>query len=129
MPSLAVSPAGGRGGNCAARRMARARRRGFHVRVARMQLLHAIDLPVHAFQRCGEHLLALQRMLGGARKALASRRSLAACFAALRARQCSLLLAHVAQALAQRLEVFEPSLIDFGVMTTQDNLMLVVAEN
>src|SRR4029077_4981198 len=54
--------------------------RGFDVGGPRLQLLHAMDLSVHPFQGGGEYLLALQGMLGCARKALPSRQSLAACF-------------------------------------------------
>src|SRR5260370_1542904 len=43
-----------------------------------LELVHAIDLPVHAFQRGGEHLLALQGVLGCARKARASLRPFSA---------------------------------------------------
>ena len=43
--------------------------------------------------------------------------------------QGMLLIAHIAQTLAQRLEVIEPGVIDFGMVTAQDDLMLVVAEN
>src|SRR5262245_26373039 len=68
-------------------------------------------------------------MFCDAGKALASRRSLATCFAALRAGQGALLVSHVAQALAQRLEVIKPGVINFGMMTTQDDLVLVVAED
>jgi hypothetical protein len=80
------------------------------VRGPRLQLVHAIDLPVDAFQRSGEHLLALQGMFDCARKALASRRPFAACFAALLARQSPFLVAHIAQALAQRLKVIKPGI-------------------
>src|SRR5262249_22176394 len=68
-------------------------------------------------------------MLGCARKALSSRRPLAARFTTLRARQCALFVAHVAQALAQCLEVIEPSLINFGMMTAQDHPVFVIAED
>src|SRR5262249_29979123 len=101
---------------------------GFDVRSPRLELLQAIDLPVHPFQGGGECLLAPQGMLGCARKALSSRRPLAARFTPLCVRQCALLVAHVAQALAQCLEVIEPGLIDFGMMTAQDGPVLVIAE-
>src|SRR5262249_30183718 len=68
-------------------------------------------------------------MFCDAGKALASRRSLATRFAALRASQGPLLVSHVTQALAQRLEVIKPGVINFGMMTTQDDLVLVVAED
>src|SRR5262249_27233822 len=54
--------------------------RGFDVRSPGLQLLHAMDLPVHPFQRGGEYLLALERVLGCARKGLSSGRPLAARF-------------------------------------------------
>jgi hypothetical protein len=38
-------------------------------------------------------------------------------------------LLRISQTLAQRLEVIEPGVIDFGMVTAQDDLMLVVAEN
>src|SRR5262249_50961355 len=39
------------------------------------------------------------------------------------------LIAHLAQTLAQRPEVIKRSVIDFGMVTAQDDLMLVIAEN
>src|SRR5262245_24563331 len=101
----------------------------FDVSGPRFQLVHAIDLPVNAFQRSGEHLLAPQGMFGRARKAPASRRLFPACLAALLARQSPFLVAHIAQPLAQRLEVIKTGIIDCGVVTAQDDLMLIVAEN
>jgi hypothetical protein len=98
------------------------------MRARRVQLLHAADLLAHAFERGGKHLFALQGMLGCARKASASRRSLSARRKAILACQGTLLIAHIAQTLAQRLEVIEPGVIDFGMVTAQDDLMLVVAE-
>src|SRR5215813_5773554 len=68
-------------------------------------------------------------MFCNAGKALASQRSLTTRFAALRASQGALLVSHVTQALAQRLEVIKPGVINFGMMTTQDDLVLVVAED
>jgi len=103
--------------------------RGLDVRSPRLQLLHAMDLPVHPFQGGGEYLLALQGMLGCARKALSSRLPLAARFAPLRVRQCVFLVAHIAQALPQSPEVIEPGLINFGMMTAQNDLVLVMAED
>jgi hypothetical protein len=43
--------------------------------------------------------------------------------------QSTLLAAHIAQPLAQRLEVIEPDIIDFGMVSAQDDLVLLVAEN
>src|SRR5262249_37286939 len=103
--------------------------RRFDVRSPGLQLLHAMDLPVHPFQRGRKYLLALEGMFGSAGKASASRHSFSARGTANVARQRSFLVAHIAQTLAQRLEVIEASVIDFGMMTAQDDLMLVVAEN
>src|SRR5262245_41864328 len=61
--------------------------RGFDVRSSRLQFLHALDLPVHPFQRGAEYLLALQGMLGCAWKALSSRGPLATRFTPLRDRK------------------------------------------
>src|ERR1700730_9005133 len=94
----------------------------------RIELLHAADLLAHAFERRGEHLFALQGMLRCA-KASASRLSLSSHRTATLACQGALLIAHIAQTLAQRLEVIEPGVIDFGMVTAQDDLMLVVAQN
>jgi len=99
------------------------------MRGSRLELVHAIDLSVHAFQRGGEHLLALQGMLGCARKACASLRPFSAHRTAILARQGALLIAHLAQTLTQRLEVIKRGVIDFRMVTAQDDLMLVVAEN
>src|SRR5262249_4829216 len=46
-----------------------------------------------------------------------------------RARQGALLIAHLAQTLAQRLEIIKRGVIDFRMVTPQDDLMLVIAEN
>src|SRR5262249_42544122 len=93
----------------------------FDMRGSRLELVHAIDLPVHAFQRGREHLLAPQRVLGCARKACASLRPFSAHRTALFARQGALLVAHLAQTLAQRPEVIKRSVIDFGMVTAQDD--------
>jgi hypothetical protein len=73
------------------------------MRGPRLELLHAADLFVHAFQRRGEHLFALQGMLGCAREASTSRRSFSARFALLLACQSTLPIAHIAETVAQRL--------------------------
>src|SRR5215510_4663849 len=99
------------------------------MRGSRLELVHAIDLPVHAFQCGGEHLLALQGVLGCARKACTSLRPFSAHRTAIFARQGALLITHLAQTLAQRLEVIKRSVIDFRMVTAQDDLMLVIAEN
>src|SRR6516165_6077669 len=101
----------------------------FDMRGSRLELAHAIDLSVHAFQRGGEHLLALQGVLGCARKACASLRPFSAHCTAFFARQGALPIAHLAQTLAQRLEIIKRSVIDFRMVSAQDDLMLVVAEN
>ena len=67
-------------------------------------------------------------MLGCAGKALASRRPFVTHFTALLAPE-NALVAQVAQTLAQRLEVVEPSVIDFEMVAAQDHLMLVVIED
>src|SRR6516165_8590782 len=101
----------------------------FDMRGSRLELVDAIDLPVHAFQRGGEHLLAPQGVLGCARKACASLRPFSAHRTAIFARKGALLIAHLAQTLAQRPEVIKRSVIDFGMVTAQGDLMLVIAEN
>jgi hypothetical protein len=68
-------------------------------------------------------------MLGCAGKGSTPRRSFAARFAALRAHQGPLLVAHVAQTLTQRLKVVEPAVVNSGMMAAQDDLMLVVTED
>jgi hypothetical protein len=122
MPSPTVSPIARRGGNEAARRMASARRAA-SMCGPRCKLLHVADLLAHAFERCGEHLLALH---GGARRCRKSWRLLSAYCTAILARERPLLVAHVAQALTQRLEVVKRGVIDFGMVTAQDHLLLVV---
>src|SRR5262252_1779571 len=101
----------------------------FDMRGSRLELVHAADLLAHAFERRGEHLLALQGVLGCAREACAPLRPFSAHRAALFARQGALLIAHLAQTLAQRAQVIKRSVIDFGMVTAQDDLMLVIAEN
>src|SRR6516225_11650847 len=83
----------------------------------------------HAFQRGGEHLLALQGVLGCARKACASLRPFSAHRTAIFARQGAFPIAHLAQTLAQRPELNNRSVIDFGMVTAQNGLILVIAEN
>src|SRR6516162_8800262 len=101
----------------------------FDMRGSRLELVHAADLLAHAFERRGEHLLALQGVLRCARKACASLRPFSTHRAAIFARQGSLLIAHLAQTLAQHLEVIKRGIIDFGMVTAQDDFMLVIAEN
>src|SRR5262249_20075576 len=103
--------------------------RGFDMRCPRLEFLHAIDLLVHPLQGGGEYPLALQRMLGCAGKALPSRGPFAARLARLCARQCALLVAHLAQALAQSLEVIKPGLVDFRMMSAQDDAVLVIGQH
>ena len=93
------------------------------------KLFNAADFLAHVFERRSEHLLALQGVLDGARKARASSRPLSAHCAAILARERTLLVAHAAQSLTQRLEVIKRGVIDFGMMTAQDQLVLVVAED
>src|SRR5262249_59919012 len=102
--------------------------RGFDVRSPRLQLLHAMDLPVHPFQGGGEYLLALQGMLGCARKALSSRGPLPRASRRF-ARASVLALSRISRRLAQRLEVIKRGFIDFGMVTAQDDLVLVIADN
>jgi len=101
----------------------------FDMRGSRLELVHPIDLSVHAFQRGGEHPLALQGMLRCARKACASLRPFSAHRTAIFARQGALPIAHLAQTLAQRLEIIKRGVIDFRMVSAQDDLMLVIAEN
>ena len=96
------------------------------MRGSRLELAHAIDLSVHAFQRGGEHLLALQGVLGCARKACASLHPFSAHHTAIFARQGALLIAHLAQTLTERLEVIKRGVIDFRMVTAQNDLMLVI---
>jgi hypothetical protein len=103
--------------------------RGLHVRRPCGEMLHAMELSVHPFQGSGEYLLALQRMLGRARKALPARGALAARLTTLRVGQCALFVAHVAQALTQSLELIDPGLVNLGMMAAQDHLVLVIAED
>ena len=79
----------------------------FNMRGSRLELVPAADLFAHAFQRGGEHLLALQGVLGCARKACASLRPFSAHRTAIFARQGTLLIAHLAQTLAQHLEIIK----------------------
>ena len=99
------------------------------MRGARLELLHAADFFVHAFERRGEDLFTLQGMLGCAGEASSSRLSFAARFAALLARQGPLPLTHVAETVAQCFQVIERDVVDPGMVTPQDHLVLVVAEN
>src|SRR6516165_914599 len=101
----------------------------FDMRGSRLELVDAIDLPVHALQRRGEHLFAPQGVLGCARKACASLRPFSAHRTAIFARQSTLLIAHLTQTPAQRHELIKRRVIDFGMVTAQDDLMLVIAEN
>ena len=68
-------------------------------------------------------------MLGCAGKAYASLRPFSAHRTAILMRQGPLLIAHLAQTLAQCLEIIKRGVIDFRMVTAQDHLMLVIAEN
>ena len=68
-------------------------------------------------------------MLSCAGKASASRRSFPARGPAVLARQRAFLIAHIAQTPAQRLKVIKPDIVDFGMVTAQDDFMLIVTEN
>src|SRR5262245_2037016 len=68
-------------------------------------------------------------MLRCARKASPSWRCLSACGTAILAREFAFLIAHTAQTPAQRLEIIKRGVIDFRMVTAQDDLMLVIAEN
>src|SRR5262249_2045646 len=91
----------------------------FDMRGSRLELVHAADLLAHPFERRGEHLLAPQGVLGCARKACASLRPFSAHRTAIFARQGTLLIAHLAQTLAQRPQVIKRSVIDFGWVTAE----------
>src|SRR4029078_7921665 len=99
------------------------------MRSAHLQLLQAVDLPVHAFQRRREHLFAPQGMLDRTRKALSSRRPFPACFALFRAREGALLATHVPQTATQPFEFIEHAVVNSGMMAAQDDLMLLMAED
>src|SRR5262245_11720796 len=71
----------------------------------------------------------MEGMLRRARKASPSRCCLSACGTAILARECALLIAHAAQTLSQRLEIIKRSVIDFRMVSAQNDLMLVIAEN
>src|SRR5215813_2635120 len=68
-------------------------------------------------------------MLRCARKAPPSRCCLSARGTAILARECAFLIAHAAQTLAQCLEIIKRGVIDFRMVSAQDDLMLVIAEN
>jgi len=129
MPSLGVSPVGGRVGNWAARRTARARRAASMCAVRPSSLCMRLISLFTRFNAAVEYLLALQEVLGCVRKACASLLPFSAHRTAIFARQGALLIAHLAQTLAQRLEVIKRAVIDFRMVTAQNDLMLVIAEN
>src|SRR5262245_11320721 len=66
--------------------------RGFDVRCARLQRVQAIELLVDPLDGSGKNLLALQRLIGGARKALAARLGFSAQLPLFLPRQRSLLV-------------------------------------
>ena len=96
---------------------------------SRIQLPHAADFLVHSFECGSEHLFALQGMLSCAGKASASRCPFSARGPTILARQRAFPIAHIAKTLAQRLKVIKSGIIDFGMVTAQDEFMFVVAEN
>jgi len=67
--------------------------RGLDVRRARFELVQAIDLPINSLERGGKDLLALQRLIGGARKTLAATLGFPAQLPLFLPRQRSLLVA------------------------------------
>src|SRR5262245_9141016 len=96
--------------------------------LARVEVFTPCNLLADAFKRRDEHLLALERAFGGTGEARAAGCALAALFAPLRARQCPLLVAQIAQLLAQRLQIVERDVIDGGMVAGQDGLLFVVSE-
>ena len=91
---------------------------------SRLELVHVINLAVHALQRSGEHLLAPEGVLGCARKLA----PLCVPFPRTARRfrgPGTRLIAHLTQTLAQLPEFVKRRVIDFGMVTAQDDLMLV----
>jgi YD repeat-containing protein len=103
--------------------------RRFNMSGSRIQLAHAVDFLAHSFERCSEHLFALQGMLRCARKASTSGCSFSAHGSANLARQRAFLIAHTAQTPLQRLKVISSGIVDFGMVATHDEFMFIVAEN
>jgi hypothetical protein len=103
--------------------------RRFNISGSQICLPHAADFLAHSFERGSEHLFALQGTLSCAGKAPASRRSFPARGPAVLARQRAFLISHIAPTLAQRLKVIKPGIVDFGMVTAQDDFMLIVTEN
>src|SRR5262249_23784098 len=99
------------------------------MRGSRLELVHAIDLPC---SRVSRRRRTPACAAGGARLCPESLRLSAPLFRAphgdFRTPGYAPYRAS-AQTLAQRLEVIRRSVIDFGMMTAQDDLMLVIAEN
>src|SRR5262245_43523482 len=98
------------------------------VRRARLELVQAIKFLVDPLEGGGTALLALQRLIGSPRKALAARLGLPAQLPLLLPRQRSRLVALLSQAHLQRVQLFRGKLVDCGMMRDTDQFKLVVAE-
>ena len=81
------------------------------------------------FNAAANTCLRRRGVLGCARKARASLRPFSAHCTAIFARQGTRLIAHLTQALAQLPELIKGRVIDFGMVTAQDDLILVITEN
>jgi hypothetical protein len=103
--------------------------RRFDVGGSRVQLAHAVDFLAHSFDCRSEHLFALQGMFRCAGKASASWRSFAARRPANLGRQRAFFIAHITQTLSQCLKIVGAGIVDFGMVTSRDQFVFIVAEN
>src|SRR5262245_16388355 len=101
-------------------------RGGVDVRRPCLEVRAAGDLLVPALQGGADHLLALERALGRAGEARAARLVLAPLLAPLGARQGPFLVAQIAQALAQALQVIERRVVEYGMVAGEYRLLLLV---
>jgi hypothetical protein len=92
------------------------------------QVLDAMQFPVHALERSREHLLAVERQLGGTGETSAAWLGFAPALTLLLAYQSAFLAAQLAQADAQRLQPVCVVLINRRVVREAHDLMLLVAQ-
>jgi uncharacterized protein DUF3611 len=99
-----------------------------HVRRARLELVQAIELLVDPLESGSEDLLALQRLIGAARKALAARLGFAPQLPLLLPCERTRLVALLPQAQLQPVQLVGGDLVDGGMVRDANQLKLVMAQ-
>ena len=102
--------------------------RGVNVSGSGIELVSSVYFLAYALERRNENLLAPKRMFGRSREAGAAGCTLSARFTPLFSRKRPLLVAQRTKLRAQRFQFVEPHVIDGGMMTGCDGVVLLVIE-